>query len=89
MIFLKTPAAIEIFTFDWTDAVPAGVSISSVSHIVPTPCVLVDQQFAVGGDVSTVKVSGGLHGGLYVIQATATLSNGEVVPDSFTLRVFE
>jgi len=87
-MFLKTPQASLVYTFDWSDALPAGVLILSVSHTVPAGLTKISDSTDVDGKMSSVDVGGGTHGGLYVVNALALLNNGESVPDSFTVRVF-
>jgi len=89
MIQLKSPSAKLIYTFDWANAIADTATLHSVAHSVPEPVVLISEAYDVGQQLSNVEIGGGAHGGLYVIQARATLSTGETVTDGFTLRVFE
>ena len=86
-IQVKTPDAVLVYEFDWADEVPAGASLLSVTHVVPSPAAMVANTFDAQAKTSTVAVGSGVHGGLYVISAEATLSTGETVPAQFTLRV--
>jgi len=86
-IQLKTPGADLLYTFDWTADLPPEVSLDSVEHTVPPPLERVSQQTDAANGLSTVMIGGGEHGKLYLITALATLTDGEEVPGSFTLRV--
>ena len=86
-IQLKTPDADLVYTFDWSDDVPDGAQIQNVEHTVPDPLVRVLQQTDSTNKLSTVQISGGVHGKIYLVKALATLDEGEGIPGSFTLRV--
>ena len=74
------------FECDWTDSLPAGVTVSSVVHSVPSPLVKAAESTAT--PLSYVRVSGAIHGQTYLIEASATLSNTEVLNRQFPLRCF-
>jgi hypothetical protein len=74
------------FEVDWTEALAEGVTLSSVTHTVPNPLTKVDEDN--DGTTSTVRVTGAVHGGLYMIEAEATLSTGETLNRQFPLRAF-
>lgn len=86
-IQLKRPDADLDYTFDWSDDIPDGVVLQSVDHTAPAPLAVELQQTDPDSKQSTVRISGGVHGGLYLVTALATLDDGEEVPGSFTLRV--
>lgn len=86
-IQLKTPDADLVYTFDWSDDIPDGVLLQGVVHMVPAPLAIVLEQTDPVSKLSTVQISGGVHGKTYLVKALATLDEGEDVPGMFTLRV--
>lgn len=85
-IILVDPSDDVLISLDWTDALPTGVSLSSVSHSVSSPLSISSEYLSVEDNLSSAKVSGAAHGGTYMLQATATLDNGEVINRAATLR---
>ena len=83
-ILLFDPSDDAIVTFNWADVLPSGVTVSSVTHTVDSP--LVKGAESNTTTTSSVKVSGALHGGLYMVTGSATLSNGEVINRQFPIR---
>lgn len=81
------PSDSELYTFTWDD-LPAGVSLASVVHTPPSPLVKGTESTDTVAGTSTCVISGGVHGGWYVIDAVATLSNGRTRVGQFLLRVF-
>lgn len=77
-----------LYTFDWTDVVPAGVAITAVDYVVPSPLV----QFADADDFvnkrSTIGLRSSVHGQTCQVRAVATLNNGDKVPKNLTVRGF-
>lgn len=83
-IILIDPSDVPVVPIDWSDVLPTGVTIVSVSHSVPSPLTLDSE-----GETTTTswaKFSGQEHGGTYLLQATATLDNGETINRAVTLR---
>jgi hypothetical protein len=83
----KSPSGDLNYRFDWTDQLPDGVTLVDVTHTVPLPLVLEAESTNSAGAYSTVRVSGGVHGQLFQVNAVAELSNSEEIPGSFTLRI--
>ena len=88
---LKTPGANLIYTFDWNNDLsndPAGVVTLSgdVVHNVPAPYVLESQVTDLQNGLSTIQISGGVHGDIETITALAPLSTGEKIPGQVTIR---
>ncbi len=81
---LKSPGDSIDFTMTWDGLGLA--TISSVTHTVPTGLTKVGESNTT--TTSTVRVSGGTHGGTYTIIGTATLSTGRTLERSFPLRLF-
>lgn len=65
-----------------------SVTIGTVTHTVPSPLTKVSEATNAGLAQSQVKVSGAVHGGLYMIEGQTTLSNGDVINRQFPLRCF-
>lgn len=76
------------FQLDWSDVLPDGVTLGTVTHSVPAPLTKVSESTDVGGARSTVRVSGGVHGRHYMVSGQTTLSNGEVLNRPFTVPCF-
>lgn len=87
--FTKRTTASFAYTFDWSDQMPADTTILSVSMTVPTKITLADESADLAGFQYTAWLSGGTHGHAYEVIGTAALSNGESVPLSMTLAVFD
>jgi hypothetical protein len=79
-VVLLDPSDNVLVTFQWTD-MPAGATLSGVVHSVPSPLVKGVESTNAGQATSTVKVGAGtaVHGQRYMLEAQATLSNGEVL----------
>lgn len=77
------------YTFDWADDVSDPITLVSVTHTVPEELTLDSQTTDTSGLSSTVFLTGGVHGGTYLIKALALLSNGALVPGEATIRVFD
>lgn len=82
------PQDVPWLTFDWSEFLPAGVTLGEVEHAVPAPLQRESQATDAGAKSSRLKVSGFVHGGLYVIEARSTLSNGETFERSMTVQAF-
>jgi hypothetical protein len=68
----------------WTDlgnATLASVAYTAIPGVTLTPQ-------GVNGSVSTVRVSGLVHGRTYQLEATATLSTGETLNRNVPIRAF-
>lgn len=86
-LYVKAPTEELIFTFDFSNEVPAGVSVSSVAIPTPTGLTLSGKTDDLPNKTSKVLVAGGTHGSVYEVTATATLNNAEKIVQSFTLRI--
>ncbi len=83
-MILFDPSDNALVTFDWTDVLPGSVTVASVVHTVPSP--LVKGTESTSSPTSSVKISGAVHGGMYMVEGQATLSNGEVINRQFPIR---
>ena len=83
---LLDPGDSVLLTVDWADALVPGVTLSSVVHTPPAPLTKGIETTNTGTGQSQVRVSGAVHGALYMIEAAATLSNGEIVNRQFPVR---
>jgi hypothetical protein len=70
-----------VIPIDWEDILPTGVTVSTVTHSVPSP--LTKSSESNTSTTSAVKVTGAVHGGRYSVTGAATLSNGEVLNRSW------
>lgn len=87
-ITLLDPSDSALITIDWSDVLPVGVTLGTVTHTVPSPLSKVSEATDVPNKKSQVKVSGALHGGMYMIEGQTTLSNGEVINRQWPVRGF-
>jgi hypothetical protein len=85
-VVLIDPGDNASFEIDWSDALAAGVTLSSVTHAVPSP--LTKGAESTVSPNSYVSISGAVHGKLYLIEGAATLSTGETINRQFPLRCF-
>lgn len=85
-VILLDPSDEALVTIDWADVLPASVTLSSVTHTAPSPLVLVSQATDIAQGRSQAKVRGATHGALYMLEAQATLSNGEIINRQFPAR---
>lgn len=83
-MILFDPGDNAVVTFDWSDVLPATVTIASVTHSVDLPMSKVSESNTT--TTSSVKLSGAEHAGLYMVSGAATLSNGEVLNRQFPIR---
>ena len=77
------PVGGELFyTPDFSADVPAGSAVTGIVFTVePTGSLtLAGQSNNYAEGQASIKASGSTHGGRYVLKATATLDNGEVIP---------
>jgi len=85
-VVLLDPGDSVFITIDWADVLVDGITLASATHTVPSPLTRVSQSDSPSTGKSQVRVSGALHGVTYMIEAVATLSNGEVVNRQFPVR---
>lgn len=83
-VILFNPSDNALITFDWSDVLPATVTVSSVTYTAPAP--LTATPGVVASPQSQVKITGAVHGAIYQINGQATLSNGEVINRVFPIR---
>lgn len=75
------------YQFDWSSEVSGAVTLDSVTASVPSP-LTVTKTDDLGNKKSTLQIAGALHGVTYQVRALGTLSTGEIVPKTLTLRGF-
>lgn len=75
------------YTFDFSDAIAGSVTLDSVAFSVPSPLTYT-QANDLANKKSTAQITGALHGFTYQVRAIGTLSSGELVPKTLTLRGF-
>jgi hypothetical protein len=80
-----------LYTFDWSVDVPAGVSMSAASYIIPAALEKFTQVDDLANKKSTVgfrsNAGAAKHGQTFVVEAKATLSNSEKPPKYLTIRM--
>jgi hypothetical protein len=80
----KRAAEIEVFSVDYVNSLPPGVTIVTAvwtvasSHGTPMPGMIVDIA-AISGSVVSQLIGGGVPGVTYVPQCAATCSDGQVL----------
>jgi len=83
---LIDPVAGLIYTFDFSAEVPSGASVTGITVTAPSPLVASGKSDDLPNKLTRVLISGAAHGGIYQVEATATLSNGETLNQAATLR---
>lgn len=88
-IALIDPGDSVIFEIDWSDVLPDGDSLDTVTHTLPAGLTKVSESTDALNQRSLVRISGALHGQLYQIEGAAVLaSSGETINRQFPLRCF-
>lgn len=85
-IVLLDPSDDAVITIDWADVLNGVVSLAGVVHTVPSPLSKGTESTNSSTGLSQVKVSGAVHGTLYMLEASATLSNGEIINRQIPVR---
>lgn len=85
---LKNPADSIDFPIVWDNL--GNTTLTSVSHAIPSGLGItkVGESTDVPNSTSYVQLSGGTHGQIVAITATATLANGRTLVRTATLRIF-
>lgn len=78
-IVIANPADKITITFDWTADLVAGITVASVVHTVPAPLSKDSESTSTVTGQSQVMFHGVVHGEIYQILGSATLSDGEVL----------
>jgi len=87
MIFLTDPDTAIDVPFDWNDSLGDGVTLTSVAYTVPEDLSKGADDTDTEAGLSKVRISGGTNGTLYVLEAIATLSSGELITKRAPIRV--
>ena len=88
----KDRLATLTYSLDWSQWLPTGVTISSVSYGLtnpaynPTP-LTISTSGVQGGTLTYVILSAGTKGKIYTVTATVTLDNGQTDRRNFRVRV--
>lgn len=79
-----------LYTPDFSADIPAGVSLLSVAFTVEPSggLTLSSQSNDYANGQSTILATGSAHGISYVLKATPTLDNGEIMPKSISVLGF-
>lgn len=88
---LKDNLARLTYTFDWSEWLPAGTALSTVSYSLqvrandPTP--LISHGSGISGTNTFITLSGGGVGKVYTVTCQITLNNGNIDRRNFRVRV--
>lgn len=88
----KDPSSNLIYSLDWSEWLPAGDTLASVTHTLqvrandPTP-IIKGTDGIQNGTISFVEISGGGTGKIYTVTATITTTDGLTDSRSFRLKV--
>jgi hypothetical protein len=85
-VVLINPSDQLVITFDYSNELASGITLTSATHTVPSPMTKVSESFDTANALSQVKVSGAVHGQTQMIGGQATLSNGEIINRQFPVR---
>jgi hypothetical protein len=100
--FIQTPLGLEInkdveaqltYTFQWSDWLPQGDSLSTVTYTVaarrndPTPVTI--ESSGISGTKTYVELAGGQKDKTYLVNAKVTTADGIVDKRQFRLNVVE
>lgn len=85
-IVLTSPGDNIDVGFTWSGL--GSATLSNVVHAAPTGLTKVSESTDTVAGTSMVRLSGWVHGGLYQVTATATLSTGRTLERSATVRAF-
>ena len=87
--FQMLPVSAKLaYTFDFSGALSASSPLPTVTDITVTGSngiTISDQSNDYASYQATVLLSGATHGSMYLVQATATMSNGEQIPKDLTV----
>lgn len=84
MIIRLDPGDSANVSINWTDL--GNATLASVAYTPITGLTLTPQ--GINGSVSTVRMTGLVHGQIYALEAQATLSTGEVLNRNVSVRCF-
>jgi hypothetical protein len=78
------------YTPDFSADIPAGAAITGIAFTVEPSggLALSGQSNDYGSGQASIRASGATHGVSYVLKATATLDNGEVIPKNISVIGF-
>jgi hypothetical protein len=88
----KDPEAELAYTFDWSEWLPSGATVSTVNYTLqvrandPAPLVR-ENQGIVGGAKTYVELSGGQVGKIYTVTAEIATSSGDIDRRNFRVKI--
>jgi hypothetical protein len=89
---VKDRLATLTYSMDWSEWLPQGASVASVSYALtnptynPTPMTISTSGVS-GGDVTFVVLAAGTAGKIYTVTAQITLDNSQIDRRSFRVKV--
>lgn len=84
-VYIKDPQATLDYSFDWTDWLGTGETISSTSWTVPAGLTKVSE--VATSYISTCRISGGVLGTSYTVTCQITTNLGEIDQRSLQLTI--
>jgi len=88
---IKDPLAELVYTFDWSEWLPQGATISNVTYTLQVrandPAPLVRQSQGIQGTKTFVELSGGQVGKVYTVTAQLTTSDGSIDRRNFRVQI--
>lgn len=84
------PGAQRLFSVDWVDILPPGVTVSSVAVSVPAPLSVIGSPSVTSGRIGSAMIGGasaGNVGAQYQATFTATFSDGQIDPRVLVLTI--
>lgn len=87
----KDPNARLTYTFEWSEWLPQGTALSTVTYTLQVrandPAPLVNHGSGISGTKTYVTLSGGGAGKVYTVTAQITLDNGNIERRNFRVKV--
>jgi hypothetical protein len=87
----KDPEAQLTYTFDWSEWLPVGTALSTVTYTLQVrandPAPLVKESSGVTGAKTYVELSGGQVGKIYTVTAEVATDDGSIDRRSFRVKV--
>lgn len=85
MGYRKDPDAVLDYTWDWSDWLPSGDTITAVSAVATTGITVANQTNTTTGH--TIWLSGGTEGNEYTVTSRVTTAGGRTDDRSIKVRV--
>lgn len=87
----KDTEAVLFYTFDWSEWLPTGDSLSAVEYTIQArandPDPLEEESSGISGDTTYIELSNGQEGKVYTVTAKITTTNGLIDRRNFRVKV--